>query len=368
MKNEDIINQLQGRLPVLSPYFSNQYSITSIYSAGSTATVTTSADHGLTTGDYVVINGVVTPTVVGTYTEVATEIEFNTLTDHDLTLNTGVIQDKSQKVLITGSGGYSHSFRLKSVANRKKFVVYRDGEASLPAETFSLQESSLQGFNGSFIVTSTPSTTTFTYETYFTLPDPTIYVNAIAATAARVSGAITVETAMQSYTSQGVTDLWLFVVLNDNQANKDRMNLNDAFSTQGRQMDFRQKMISGFSLYVFVPNKGDILTKTNGRAARDIIEDIRVPLFQSVLGIDFDSGLCAGGQNATTYAGDGFLDYNDAFYVHEFNFQQVVEITSGDTAINGFSRAFRDVDVKIKNQFSDSTEYTAGVDLDDEPI
>ena len=161
--------------------------------------------------------------------------------------------------------------------------------------------------------------------------------------------------------------MWAFVVLNDFTGNKDRMNPLDTNYATGISAEYRQRIIAGFNVYIIVPNKGEILTKTNGRAARDIIEDIRKPLFQSLLGIDFGSGLTSGGQNVCTWAGDRAYQYTGAYYIHEFSFQQVFDITYGDTAIVSDNRAFRDIDLSLKNQFSDLTAYTASINLDVNP-
>ncbi len=368
MKTEDIILTIQSQLPVLSPYFSTNLSIDSITLSGTTATVTTASAHNLVVSDITTIANVLTPVEIASFTETVADIEFITSSEHDLTLNPGAIRDQNQQIRITGSAGFDQVYRLKSTVNRETFVVYRDALPALPAETFYLQEQSIRGYNGLKSVTSVLSPTTFTFEVNFILPEPNFLEGSILATGQRISGAINYVTADDSYTEQSLDNLWLFVVLSDNSANKDRFNLNDADTTQGRQGDYNQKIISGFNVYIFVPNKGDILTKTNGRAARDIIEDIRVPLFRSLIGIDLGSDLSCPGQNVLTYSGDGFFDYNGARYVHEFRFQQVNEITQQDTAIESFSRAFRDIETISKEQFSDITTLLSDINLDDEPI
>lgn len=367
MKTEEIILILQSRLPVLSPFFSARLGIVSITFGEGVYEIETDADHGLKPGDLVTVGNVSTPVIVESFVETADSITFQTATSHDLTFNETASLDLDQDVRIIGDAGYSGSFRLTGVPNRRTFSVDRAGASPLPVETLSLQEISILGFNGLKEVLSVPSLRKFTFETSFDLPDPNWTEEAFVCVRTRISGAVTVEQLIDSYTEQPLDNLWSFVVLGDYQANKDRFNLNDAITTQARQADFRQKIITNFAVYIFVPNKGDILTKTNGRAARDIIEDIRVPLFQSILGIDLGSQLKAQGQGIVTYAGDGFYLYNGAFYIHEFRFQQVIEITNGDTAIRDFDRAFRDILVTHRNQFSPETVYLSEIDLDDDP-
>ena len=367
MKTEEVILLLQSRLPVLSPFFSTRISIVSITKVGLTATVKTSLPHGLTPGDLVTVGNVSTPVVIDTFVETLEEIKFQTLTSHDLTFNESAPLDLDQQIRIIGDLGYSRSFRLTKVPNRITFFVDRDGAPALPGEILSLQETSIFGFNGLKEVLSVPAVDEFTFDLSFDLPAPNWTEEAFICARPRISGAVSVEQLIDSYTEQPLDNLWSFVVLGDYQANKDRFNLNDAITTQARQADFRQKIITNFSVYIFIPNKGEILTKTNGRAARDIVEDIRVPLFQSLLGVDLKSQLKAKGAGIVTYAGDGFYLYNGAFYVHEFKFQQVIEITNGDTAIRDLDRAFRDISVIHKNQFDELSVYLADIDLDVDP-
>lgn len=367
MKAEEIILTLKNRLPVLSEFFSDRLSIVSISVAGVYVTVETDVPHGLSVGSLVTMGNVAIPRVISAFDQGAGLIKFQTATSHDLTFNESSPLDALQDVRIIGDLGFSQSFRLKSVPNRFNFWVDEGDEPPLPAETFSLQEISPFGFNGLKYVLTVPTATTFTFRTDNELPAPNWTSEAFVCKSARISGAITVDLLVDSYTAQPLDNIWSFVVLGDYDANKDRFNLNDALATQGRQSDFRQKIVTNFSVYIFVPNKGDILTKTNGRAARDIIEDIRVPLFQSLLGIDLGSQLKAQGQGVITYAGDGFYLYNGAFYVHEFKFQQVVEITNGDTAIRDPDRAFRDMYITHRNQFDADASYLAYINLDVDP-
>ena len=43
-----------------------------------------------------------------------------------------------------------------------------------------------------------------------------------------------------------------------------------------------------FFVYVFIPQSAE---KTTGRLARDEAEDLRIALFKTLLGVEFDSGM-----------------------------------------------------------------------------
>lgn len=364
MKTSDIISQLRAVLPTKTELFSSRFTVTSISKAGVTATATTSVDHGLSVGEFVTVAGVLTPVQISAVTDQGDSYLLTTVTEHDLTLHPTL--DSTKTVRIT-STGYDEVFTLTDVPNRFKFVIAKGVQPALPVTVKYLQDQCIRGYNGIKQVASIPANNQFTFAMDFDLPMPNYVTGAFVYVRHRISGAISVDVVLNSYTKQPDQSLWAFVVLGDFGANKDRKNMNDAISTQGRQGDWQQKLICNFSVFVIVPNKGDVLTKTNGRAARDVIEDIRKPLLQSLLGVRMNARLTAQGQGVVTFAGDSFYLYNDAYYVHEFTFQQVDEITFGDTAIVEFDRAFRDVDLTIQNQFSEVSEYLALVNLDDEP-
>lgn len=368
MKAADIVRQLQSRLPDLSDLFATQIDIVSISLSGTTATAITAAPHSLAVGDDVAISNVLTPVEISAFVQTADEVAFETATRHDLTKNDA--EDIKQYVRITASGGFDEVYLVKSVENRQNFTVVRSGQPALSTSPY-LQQYSFQGFNGLKQVTAVPSTTSFEFDASSdagVYPEPNFTTGAFISTNMKISAAVDIDTIIASYTSQPVNSLWIFVVLGENSANKDKNTENDAVSTQGRQMDYRQKAIGNFSLYLFVPNKGEILTRSNGSFARDLSETLRQPILQSVLGFKPDYQVACGGQEVVMYNGDSYYSYNGAVYVHEYNFQYVYDITAGDTAIRSFHVAFRDIDLRVKNQFSDLTEYQALVDLDDEPL
>lgn len=372
MNTERIILQLQKKLPTLSPYFSDRIHPSTVTILSQVVTIQTENPHGLTEGSLVSISGIPSSNPVASFVESETEVELTLSTDHDYTLNPGAVLDLEQEVRIYDQDLAEYrTYRLKRVPNRRKLILYRDDFGPLDEDNayFVDEIFSGYGYNGLKTILSVPAPTIFTYSAGMDLNVPVGLVADIGfiCTNPRISGAINIETILDSYTEQPLDNVWAFVVLGDFAGNKDRRNQNDAISTQGRQSSFYQKIVGGFSVYIIVPNKGEVLTKTNGRAARDLVELIRRPLFQSLLGVNLTADLGCPGQGVITYAGDGFFQYNGAFYVHEFNFQQVIDITEEDTAIQDFERAFRDIAVAHRNQFDDLAVYESAINLDEEP-
>jgi len=364
---EPIIKHLHSCLPVKSPYFSSRIQVVSVDKIGLIATVTTATDHGLSVGNFVTVGDVLSPIEIESAVETATEIDFKCVTPHDLTLSPTAPKDQNQMVRITGSS-FDEKYLLTKVTNRFRFTVKKDSQPALPvSDTLFLQEQSAIGYNGLKQVIDVPSSTSFTYELDFDYPAPNFTEDSYIATGVRISGGIDIDTVTESYTKQQEEELWLFVTPQDAEPNKDRRTPVDAQSTQSVQGDFRQRIIDGFEVYIFVPNKGSALTNTNGRFAWDLVQQIKPDLFQCLLGLTFDSGLACQGQEIITYNGDGFFSYNGSYYIHRFSFQNVIDITKDDTANEVFTRAFRDIMVEHKNQFSEITTYNSEINLDDEP-
>lgn len=367
MKTSDVILQLMATLPRYTDLFTEKIQIIGATKAGLVGTFETSEAHPFSVGSLVNVTGTRAPIEVSEIiSETATQVRIRTATDHDYTLNESIPSDQGQQVQITGAG-FNESYTLTSVPNRLVLVLERVAQPALPGGTLYVQDQILNAWNGFFQVTAVPTPTTFSVSLQYDLPAPNNFDDSFVYGGFRISGAVDIDVILDSYTAQLNDKLWAFVVLNDFTANKERNNPKDSFAVNGRQMDYRQTMIAPFSIYVFVPNKGDVLQKANARFARDLIEDVRRPIFRSVLGINFETDLDCQGQDVVTYAGDGFFQYNGSYYVHQFNFEQNLDITFDDTAIEELDRAFRDIKTIHENQFSDLTTYEALVNLDEDP-
>ncbi len=367
MKATDVIGQMWARLPVVSPNFTENVGILSISTVGVTATVTTAAVHNLVATETVTIDGVLVPVEIDTVTDDTplNTLTITTLTDHDLTKNNkevGIVVDAP----ITGS--LTETFTVVRVDNRRTFTVTK-GVGTPIAGDF-LQEAFLSGYNGLQTVVSAPTTTTFTYTLTETLASTTVAGGTVSSKH-RISGAVDFDTARLAYTEQsGESKLWAFVVVETSDPNKDRKGTNDATATRGQKQSAFQQVIETFTVYLFVPNKGDTKQHVGGVITRDLAIDERLPILQSVLGIQYDPDLSFAGQNKAAYDGDGYWAYDGAFYVHFFRFQQVVSITNPDTAVQVDSRAFRDINFTINSLGiqADTDDMTADVDLDDIPL
>lgn len=369
MKTTDIIGQLQAVLPQETSLFSSTISITSITPSGTTATVVTSAVHGLSVGNSVAISGSESPIGITSITRASTLVTVVTTTDHDITSSkTGLHADFYNKT-VTLSGAneaeFNGTFDLNTTVNRRTFTfTVADSGPTTGTGTMLLEDPGDPiGFNGLFTVDTVPTTTSFTYTLGKVLTVPangTILMHG----SLRVAGAATVERAVEMYTKQSTqSDMWAFVVLDDGVVSKDRSSRNDALSSAGPGGDRRQQFIQNASVYVFVKTTGDL----SGRVARDLMVDVRALLLKALIGVKFTSDLNAQDGSGMIYGGDGIEIYDNAIYVHRFEFQLLTSITNSDTVDPDLDVAFRDVNITILTTLG-TEELTADIDLDDEPL
>ena len=367
MKAQDVINQLSAALPLFTSDFSTTLSVTGLVVSSNVATVTTTADHGLTTNDIVIVKNAITPNPITSLTRVGNVATAITANNHSLTKQTR----GQQLVTISGAneGDYNGSKALIDILSSTSFTYKVANNPTTPAtgspilEEFFLNSDEDGGFssiNGAHQIIVT-GTTTFTYVTN-TVPDVTAIGTIQVEKSPRISGAVSLERAVESYTRQSPDQLWGFVVLEDRTANKDR-NINiDATSSKSAGADSRQIIISPFTFYVIVPTSNQL----SARAARDKMEDLMSPLFQSLIGVRFTAGLACNDWAELTFLEHGFQDYVNAYYIHRFSFESVFDITFGDTAkSHQICSVFRCIDFSAtaSTASADTELATAVIDL-----
>ena len=360
MRAQDIVNQLAIVLPTQADDFTTQISVTSISRSGTTVTVTTDVDHGLTAGKQVNMNGVITPIncsitrsgIVGTLV---------TTSDHDITENAGY------DVQIDGATQpeFNGTFTLLTVPNRRTITFQMDdsGPTSASGSPQLLNGFNIfQTYNGLREVTAIPASDQFEYEiTDSGLAQP-IGDSIVAKTNPRISAAVNFERLLDAYTRQPQDEAWLFVVIGDALADKNRNIDTDSTDNIQNGHFFNQRLIQGVSLYVFLPTSAEI----SGREARDRCEELLKPICNSILTKKFSS-LVENTNNPLMITGHGFQAYNGAFYVHQYAFEATLQLGETDTYIPADDVAFRDIDLTMDLDIGTET-FSTLIDLDDEPL
>ena len=340
MKIRDIILRLLAELPRHTNFFTDSISISNLtYSAG-TVTATTSTAHGLVTDNYINIEGAFAKNPISSLTQtdnIATAVTTNA---HDLT------EGYQTTVKISGANQseYNGIKTLLSVIDRNTFTFQVTGDPTTPATgTILLEEQKSFEYNGFFQITKIDDTH-FSYTITGTPTTPatgTIKCNYNI----RISGGIDVAKLMSSYSKQSVNKLWAFVVPDDVTANKSNQVKDDGIYIFQQGQDFSQICLQDFSVFVFIPTANSIAS----REEYDTMVDVRVALIKALVGYKLDSYFSQGNKFGVVYNGDGFNNYINAYYVHEFRFQTRFEIDSDDLDLNETNTAWRDFAISILN-------------------
>ncbi len=360
MKAQDVVLQLATKLPTLTPEFTDNATVTSLTASGGTATAVTSAAHGFLIGQVVIISGAQTPISIAITRSglVATAV---TTTDHDLTEFVPI----QVEIADATDANFNGLKKLLSVPNRRTFT-FQVADTGLTTDSGNILNgsSAFNTYNGIFSIATAPTTTSFTYT--LGINPPPAQGTIIAAANARISASVTAERAIEAYSKQGINEFWLFVVLEGVIASKNRNILSDAVDNQQRQSqgnDFRQQIIQPVSLFVIIPTTTEIAAREAGDTAQDLFQ----PICQSILFERFDSGLFTGKYNPLQFTGHNFFEYNTAFYVHQYSFEQVADIQFEDTVGRNVDVAFRDLNITINQTFG-VEQLTANINLDDVPL
>lgn len=363
MKARDVVLRLFERLPALTDKFTDNLNLTTLDAGGTTtATAKTATDHNLIVGDLVTITNAPAPVLIDTMDRVGTIVTVVTLADHDLTegFQETVIIENALELEFNGT------FKFITNPNRRTFT-YETADSGPTSATGAPQLVNGSAFNygGLRQVASIPDSTTFT----FSLPKPISEPASGSPSTTlgyRISAVATAERAVDVYTKAAINDYWAFVVLGNVFASKSRENTNDAVATQGQNTEWKQQLIQPFSVYVFAPATAGLAA----RFTRDDMEDIALDLFQSLLGVKFDSGLTSGAYYRTVFDTHGIWRYDTAVYVHKFSFQTLADLTFGDTVGEDFSVAFRDIDFTMATDLMtrDTERLFSANDLDDDPL
>lgn len=365
MKALDVEERLESILPLLTGRFSDNLSILSIVPAALVATATTSAVHGLTTGDKVYVQGAnaaVGITSISRSGAVATAI---TTQNHDLTEGTftEVILDGATEAEFNGT------FPLLSVPSRNKFTftVADSGPTTVTGSPI-LEEPGLPfGYNGLQEVTGTPSVTTFTYTLTQALPENAAGTNMRVIKGLRIHSAISQSRANEVFESSDVDNLtggqlMLFVILGGGTANRDRNTLTDGVSTGGASGDNRQQMFENVACTVYQK----VTNNLTAAGAMDDMQDIVKSIIQSLAGWVPPNDYARPSKVPLKFLSHGLLEYDTAIYTHVVEFQSHTDISTEDLQNVPVDVAFRDIALTLTN-VPGKEPYTATIDLDDEP-
>lgn len=313
--------------------------IQSITISGTTATVTTTADHGLVYNSNVEIqiSGVLPTQYNGNYTlnSVPTSTTFT------ITVQ-GVTED--------GYASPTGPMKLQQLLNARTFMYSVSGSPTSPA-TGSLITQIYEyktGYNGYKTIVSVPTTTTFTYSIDSTPDSPaqgTIYARAWPT----VGGFMDYDRAakfFESLVSSGQSAKWAIVVLDNETSNKNNYNKTDAVSYNAPGLSIREQSYQNVTIYIFLPcgatndELSYIVTRDAGAAYKPYI-------YKSLLGFAPSSDLSEDYYSRLTPIGNGAHAFTGSYYVHYYTFQASCWANQADAVEPGDLSAFREFDFDV---------------------
>jgi hypothetical protein len=364
MRAIEVIKQLQMMLPQYTDAFTDNFSVANMTRVGTTVSVTTATDHGLASNDYANIVGAKTYITIDTLTQINGVATATTSQDHTLTLAQEEVRLGREKfVNISGANEseYNGSHKLLSVPDRGTFTFEISPSAPTPATGSPILEIFGLGYEGRHLVTVVDPTN-FTFQTSETPNSPAIGTIE-ARTKARISGAVEPAVAELAYTKKEPGKIWAFVVTGDKVANKDRHNKSDAISAFGSGDEYRQLVIQPFSILCFFPATDYIAA----RQSRDAADDLVLPFCKSLLRFKiFSPNFTEDPYSGTVFSGDRFLLYNNAYYVHQYDFETTAWMVYGDTIDPEYEAAFRDISLSFESSLNPDAGVimTADIKLD----
>lgn len=360
MRASDIVKQLAVYLPTFVDDFTTNVAVSSLTSSGTTAIATTATDHGFQINQQVNISGALAPIEITSLTRSGILGTLVTSGDHDITENAGFT------VQISGANeaNFNGTFTLEAVPNRRTIIFLMDDSGATTATGTPLLLSGsnpFAGYGGLVKITATPAANQFQYE----VPDG-LYSPASGTITAkanpRIASASTFERLIEAYTKQAAGAAWLFVVLGDAVADKNRNIDTDATDNIQSGNYFNQRLIQNVQLYCFIPAKNEIAAAN----ARDKCEELLKPICRSILAVKFPS-LVENKNNPLMITGHGFQAYSSAYYVHQYAFEATLQLGESDIFVPADDVAFRDIDLTAGLDIGTETFNTL-IDLDDEPL
>lgn len=358
MRASDIVAHLAANLPTFVDDFTSSVSIVSLSCAGTTVTAETSAAHGLSAGKAVNVVGAKTPLacsvtrsgIVGTLITVLT---------HDITESTG------GTVEIAGAteAEFNGTFTILNVIDRNT-ITFQIADAGALIATGSPVllngAGPLRSYNGLKQVVSAPDATHFTYTVAAALPSPA-QGSPVAKTSPRISAMADYASVVNAYTKQAAGNYWMFVVLGDSIASKNRAI--DADSTDNLQSGhyYNQRIIQSVTFYVVIPTANEIAA----RNARDKCEELLRPICRSVLGYRFPS-LLEATNNPLMLVSHGIQDYPGPVYIHQYTFEATIQLGPADVYVPSDDVAFRDISLGMLFDVGTGVDgLTAAINLDE---
>ena len=353
MKIAPIINQLVNYLPLYSSNFSERLQVLAVsVDPSNVVTVTTTTDHGLTTGDGIVLQGTEVSLKIDPAACVidGNKVSFVTLDKHNFVMNFNykeVNGDKSNtagnKAIIKlsdfGDDFYDGEHLIYDVPNKNTIVVeFASAPPPIQADTPLCYDGAwylMDGFHNIQVI----DTDEFAFEIPNFLTEAVIKGNMTVDKNMRITGCINNERISDMYTRQPTNDLWAFVTDSSDELSKDRQTQTDAVASRTYGVDYRMQLVDNVSVFLVAPVSDEI----SGRLGHDQIEDEKINVIKALAGSYYQNPFSSGDQFKINYIGSDLLSYNTSFLIKEMRFQTSCDIVIQDVQRRLFFRSVKQI-------------------------
>lgn len=327
MKASDIANRLKAVLPLYTNDFSDVINITSLSKSGSIITATTALNHSLTTGRHVTIFGVEQKLNIDTIVLTNGLVTVTTTDPHYLSDPQFYSSENTPYVKLSGNlpSEYNGIFKLKNVIDELNFTFYLNTSNNPTSTGYLILEDNV--YNGYHQITVT-SSTGFTFINDLEAYEATGSIQ--MSYGSRIAYAATPERAAQFYSEDKsrVMQKWLFAVLGSDASFKNNIVASDISSAKRSGESYQLDNQQDFSIFCFIPCANDLL----GGDASDNARSYRSFLLKCLSNYRFDSDLSELKLEPVNYIGSETEDYNNATYVHRFDFSTKGYINDSDVS------------------------------------
>lgn len=354
MKAAELITQLRNQLLLFTNLFSDEIKITHLVRNGNVATATTESSHGFINDQSVTVTGAFYRNTIVSISQSGRTVSVITQDIHNLT------EIFTKTVTIEGADdpNVNGDFNLVKVTGDKSFEYQIDRGVVLnfSGDMFLKDEFTFESFNGRHKI-DVISPTKFT----FPIGDmgPSVATGDISVRYnPRISGALSNQRAIDSYTAKKTNEIWAYVVLGSSFVSKSRHIDSDSTDYLGTGSSYRQRTINDFTVLVFLPIKNEI----SGRAARDLAQDIEVYLAKSLLLYFPNNRFFEKVLSGIICTGNIVLSDNVSFYVHSYSYESTQDIVFEDTR-NIESVSMRTIDIEYRNDNDNIIMSTDNISL-----
>jgi len=319
MKLSDLILRTSSVLPLFDPRFTDNIVITAVSKTGDDVTVT-APGHQLKVGKKIIISGVKTDiplTDITTTNGIATA---KSTVDHDLSLGFPV-----NAQIASGESAYNGVFKIEDVPPFDPELPLGPGFFSFtfkvvgtpPPSTGTLSTFHTLGFNGVQTVTEIVDDNNFKYQLQNDRLTTGSGPNMLLMKNPRISGAATLDRAIDSYTRQNDGEIWGFFIFGGMDTSSDRTVDNDSKNEKIKAADFKLRLINDVTLFLFIPTHTDL----SGRSAIDTAQELAKPIYKTLAGYIVDTEFTTEQQTMLMPSAHFLEDYQKAFLIYAFDFQ-----------------------------------------------